>query len=172
MSLDPRRVWLADNEDAPSGENGAPAPLVVTHATARGPSGESRCWWRATTSGGRTDEPICAVAVAVAAAALGAGEFMVNCIDCDGKGTGYDIDLLKLVKQSVEVPVIASSGAGQQSHFSDVWGRRRGPRRGHLPPARGGHRRGQGGRAGRAATRGGTELSTLVVCTVEASPCA
>ncbi|CAH0375253.1 unnamed protein product [Pelagomonas calceolata] len=121
VSLDPRRVWLSDNEDAPSGENGAPAPLVVTHATARGPSGESRCWWRATTSGGRTDEPICAVAVAVAAAALGAGEFMVNCIDCDGKGTGYDIDLLKLVKQSVEVPVIASSGAGQPSHFSDVF---------------------------------------------------
>ena len=121
VSLDPRRVWLADNEEAPAGENGAPAPLVVTHATARGPSGESRCWWRATTSGGRKDEPICAVAVAVAAAALGAGEFMVNCIDCDGKGTGYDIDLLKLVKRSVEVPVIASSGAGKPSHFSDVF---------------------------------------------------
>jgi len=120
VSLDPRRVWLATGEAAPEGVNGAPKPLTVTNGTARGPNDETRCWYRATTSGGRTDEPICAVAVAVAATALGAGEFMVNCIDCDGKCSGFDIELLKLVKASVAVPVIASSGAGKPAHFSDV----------------------------------------------------
>ncbi|KAH8061279.1 hypothetical protein JL721_8942 [Aureococcus anophagefferens] len=49
------------------------------------------------------------------------GEFMVNCIDCDGKGDGYDLELLKIVKRSVAVPVIASSGAGEPAHFAEAF---------------------------------------------------
>ncbi len=52
---------------------------------------------------------------------MGAGEFMVNCIDCDGKGDGYDLELLKIVKRSVAVPVIASSGAGEPAHFAEAF---------------------------------------------------
>ncbi|KAL2938443.1 Imidazole glycerol phosphate synthase hisHF chloroplastic [Bienertia sinuspersici] len=52
---------------------------------------------------------------------LGAGEILVNCIDCDGQGKGFDIDLLKLISDAVDIPVIASSGAGSVEHFSEVF---------------------------------------------------
>mmetsp|Transcript_8340 Transcript_8340/g.26077 ORF Transcript_8340/g.26077 Transcript_8340/m.26077 type:complete len:552 (-) Transcript_8340:26-1681(-) len=121
VSLDPRRVWLAADGAPPELGGGTPLPKVAVHATARGPAGETRCWYRATTAGGRKDAPICAVAVCAAAAALGAGEFMVNCIDADGKCAGYDLGLLQLVKAAVDVPVIASSGAGKPEHFAEAF---------------------------------------------------
>lgn len=46
---------------------------------------------------------------------------MLNCIDMDGQGQGYDIPLIKAVEAVVGVPVIASSGAGRASHFVDVF---------------------------------------------------
>lgn len=50
--------------------------------------------------------------------ALGAGEIMLNCINMDGQCRGYDIPLVNAVQNSVSIPVIASSGAGQPEHFS------------------------------------------------------
>ncbi|RID65780.1 hypothetical protein BRARA_D00955 [Brassica rapa] len=52
---------------------------------------------------------------------LGAGEILLNCIDCDGQGKGFDTDLVKLISDSVGIPVIASSGAGTPEHFSEVF---------------------------------------------------
>ena len=46
---------------------------------------------------------------------------MLNCIDSDGQGKGYDIALITAVSKAVTIPVIASSGAGQVSHFSEVF---------------------------------------------------
>ena len=47
---------------------------------------------------------------------LGAGEIMVNSVDCDGSGAGYDVDILNAVCNEIKVPVIAAGGAG---HFDD-----------------------------------------------------
>lgn len=46
---------------------------------------------------------------------------MLNCIDMDGQGKGYDIALINAVQSAVSIPVIASSGAGHVSHFSAVF---------------------------------------------------
>lgn len=52
--------------------------------------------------------------------ALGAGEICLNSIDADGTKDGYDLELTKLVSQSVHIPVIASGGAGHPSHMVDA----------------------------------------------------
>ncbi len=52
---------------------------------------------------------------------LGAGEVVVNSIDTDGVKGGFDIELLKLVCEAVNVPVIASGGAGSVGHFVDLF---------------------------------------------------
>ena len=52
---------------------------------------------------------------------LGAGEILLNCIDRDGTNSGFDIELIKHVKEAVTIPVIASSGAGCVEHFSEVF---------------------------------------------------
>jgi cyclase len=52
---------------------------------------------------------------------MGAGEVVVNSIDTDGVKNGFDIELLRLVCQSVNVPVIASGGAGSVKDFIDLF---------------------------------------------------
>lgn len=49
----------------------------------------------------------------------GAGEIFLTSIDCDGTGTGYDIDLLRRVVDAVSIPVIASGGVGEFQHLTD-----------------------------------------------------
>ena len=83
---------------------------------------------------------------------LGAGEILLNSIDRDGTGLGFDLELIRAVKAAVSIPVIASSGAGTPEHFAEVFEPpgRGGAGRRHLPPARGPDRRGQGAPAFRA----------------------
>ena len=45
---------------------------------------------------------------------------MLNCIDMDGQGNGYDVALIRAVQSAVTIPVIASSGAGNAHHFYEV----------------------------------------------------
>jgi imidazole glycerol-phosphate synthase subunit HisF len=71
-----------------------------------------------TTHGGRTGTGIDAVAWAVTAAHLGAGEILLNSMDADGTKDGYDLELIRLVRAAVHVPVIASGGAGAVEHFA------------------------------------------------------
>jgi imidazole glycerol-phosphate synthase subunit HisF len=71
-----------------------------------------------TTHGGRTGTGIDAVAWAVTAADLGAGEILLNSMDADGTKDGYDLELIRLVRAAVHVPVIASGGAGAVEHFA------------------------------------------------------
>ena len=52
---------------------------------------------------------------------LGAGEILLNCIDKDGTNSGFDIELIKHVREAVSIPVIASSGAGCVEHSSEVF---------------------------------------------------
>jgi hypothetical protein len=51
---------------------------------------------------------------------MGAGEILLNAIDNDGKGQGFDLNLVQSVSQAVTIPVIASSGAGSPQHFTEV----------------------------------------------------
>ncbi|MEO6884814.1 MAG: imidazole glycerol phosphate synthase subunit HisF [Jatrophihabitantaceae bacterium] len=71
-----------------------------------------------TTHGGRTGTGIDAVAWAAEAADRGAGEILLNSMDADGTKDGYDLELIRLVRAVVRVPVIASGGAGKLADFA------------------------------------------------------
>lgn len=71
-----------------------------------------------TTHGGRRGTGIDAIAWAVEAAELGAGEILLNSMDADGTTDGYDLELIELVRREVHVPIIASGGAGAVEHFA------------------------------------------------------
>jgi cyclase len=70
--------------------------------------------------GGRTATGRDALAWAIEAERLGAGEICLNSIDADGTQDGYEIDLTKLISSHVGIPVIASGGAGRPEHILDV----------------------------------------------------
>ena len=71
--------------------------------------------------GGREGRNIDAKQLAQVCEKLGAGEILLNCIDRDGTNSGFDIELVKHISESVSIPVIASSGAGKVEHFSEVF---------------------------------------------------
>jgi imidazole glycerol-phosphate synthase subunit HisF len=71
-----------------------------------------------TTHGGRHGTGIDAVDWASRAADLGAGEILLNSMDADGTKDGYDLELIRLVRRAVSVPVIASGGAGKLADFA------------------------------------------------------
>jgi imidazole glycerol-phosphate synthase subunit HisF len=75
-----------------------------------------------TTHGGRRGTGIDAVGWAARAAALGAGEILLNSVDADGTRRGFDLELITAVRRAVPVPVIASGGAGSAEHFSQAVG--------------------------------------------------
>ena len=77
--------------------------------------------WTVYLNGGRIDTGSDAVAWAIKAANLGAGEILVTSMDCDGQKTGYDLDLTRAISQRVSVPVIASGGAGTMEDFYDAF---------------------------------------------------
>lgn len=116
ISIDPKRVYVANKNDAD------PKHVVVELDDKNaGPNGEKFCWYQCTVKGGRENRDICAVSVAKACQELGAGEIMLNCIDMDGQGNGYDLPLVNAVCGAVTIPVIASSGAGKEAHFVEVF---------------------------------------------------
>lgn len=71
--------------------------------------------------GGRENTGMEAISWIKKCVALGAGEVVVNSIDTDGVKGGFDIELLKLVVEAVNVPVIASGGAGCSKHFTELF---------------------------------------------------
>jgi len=112
ISVDPRRVYVN-------------SPADTEHATIRtaipGPAGEQYCWYQCTVLGGREGRDVDAVQLASICEKLGAGEILLNCIDRDGTNSGFDLELINMVKGAVRIPVIASSGAGCVEHFSEVF---------------------------------------------------
>ena len=77
--------------------------------------------WNIYKHGGRIDTGIDAVEWAMKADKLGAGEILLTSMDCDGTKAGYDIELTKIISESVSIPVIASGGAGTKEHFYDAF---------------------------------------------------
>jgi len=112
VSIDPRRVYV---------ESPASCPQKTVKTAKPGPNGEEYVWWQCTIMGGREGRPLGAVELAEAVEALGAGEILLNCIDNDGAGQGFDLELVEAVSTAVTIPVIASSGAGKPEHFTEVF---------------------------------------------------
>ena len=71
-------------------------------------------------NGGRVDTGIDAVEWAKKACSLGAGEILLTSMDCDGTKAGYDNNITRIISDAVNVPVIASGGAGTKEHFYDA----------------------------------------------------
>ncbi len=75
--------------------------------------------WEVYIHGGRTPTGLDAIEWAKKAESLGAGEILLTSMDRDGTKSGYDIELTKAVSEAVNIPVIASGGAGSMEHFYD-----------------------------------------------------
>lgn len=76
--------------------------------------------WAVYVEGGRKPTDLEAVAWARRGVELGAGEILLTSMDADGTMNGFDLELTRAVADSVQVPVIASGGAGQLDHFATV----------------------------------------------------
>jgi cyclase len=76
--------------------------------------------WEVYTHGGRSPTGIDALEWAVRGVALGAGELLLTSMDADGTLAGYDVELTRAVAERVNVPIIASGGAGKLEHFAEV----------------------------------------------------
>ena len=76
--------------------------------------------WNVYKHGGRLDTGLDAVEWAVKACELGAGELLVTSMDCDGTKDGYDNELTRAISDRVDIPVIASGGAGTMEHFYEA----------------------------------------------------
>ena len=77
--------------------------------------------WTVYTAGGRHDEGIDAVEWCARGEELGAGELLLTSMDADGTKNGFDLDLLDSVAGAVNIPVIASGGAGRKEHFAEAF---------------------------------------------------
>jgi imidazole glycerol-phosphate synthase subunit HisF len=89
--------------------------MVLAIDARRRPGGRG---WEVVVDGGRTPTGLDALAWAEEGARRGAGELLVTSMDADGQRTGYDLDLVRAVTAAVDVPVIASGGAGRVEHFA------------------------------------------------------
>ena len=95
---------------------------LLTHPEApRPPTGLSPTWFRVFTHGGRQATELDAIEWARRCAELGAGELLITSIDQDGRRAGYDLELTARVVEAVNIPVIASGGAGTAEHVRDAF---------------------------------------------------
>ena len=77
--------------------------------------------WNIFKNGGRVDMKMDAVEWAMRAEKLGAGEILLTSMDCDGTKAGYDLELTRIISENVNIPVIASGGAGTKEHFYEAF---------------------------------------------------
>ena len=115
VSIDPKRVYVNPaTYDGPYRDE-----LIYGHDNSDQRDGA--WWYQCTVSGGRKTCPVSAVELAKGAQKLGAGEILLNSIDRDGTGLGFDHELIRMVRNAVSIPVVASSGAGVKEHFVSVF---------------------------------------------------
>ncbi|TFK77160.1 imidazole glycerol phosphate synthase HisHF [Pluteus cervinus] len=117
VSVDPRRVYVD-----PKSYDGPYHDEIISGDTSGLENDKGKAWWyQCTVSGGREARQLSVVQLVQGVETLGAGEILLNSIDRDGTGLGFDIALVSLVKRSVKIPVVASSGAGASQHFVDLF---------------------------------------------------
>ncbi|GEQ70716.1 hypothetical protein JCM33374_g4395 [Metschnikowia sp. JCM 33374] len=115
ISVDPKRVYVE------SPESTSMAVIEIKDEKKYGPNGEKYCYYQVSSQGGRKFHELGALELCQACEDLGAGEILLNSIDYDGSNNGYNLELLRQIKQNVSIPVIASSGAGKPEHFQEVF---------------------------------------------------
>ncbi|MDD5691920.1 MAG: imidazole glycerol phosphate synthase subunit HisF [Candidatus Omnitrophica bacterium] len=115
VSLNTQAVKLPELISASAKRFGSQCIVVAIDAKRKGDS------WEVFINGGRTPTGIDALAWAEKAARLGAGEILLTSMDHDGTKDGYDLELTKRVAQKVNIPVIASGGAGKLDDFYNVF---------------------------------------------------
>ena len=118
VSIDPKRAYATSLDAIPSNHRNHAVTLAKDDA---GPNGELYCWYQCTVKGGRETRDVDVVQLAQGVESLGCGELLINSIDRDGTGRGFDLQLINLVKRNVSIPVVASSGAGRVEHFGEVF---------------------------------------------------
>lgn len=95
--------------------------IVLAIDTKRVKDDISSMKWEVYIHGGRTPTGLDAIQWAKEAELRGAGEILLTSMDCDGTKSGFDIELNKAISESVNIPIIASGGAGKLEHFYDVF---------------------------------------------------
>lgn len=90
--------------------------VVLSIDVKKGPDGS----WDVYVKGGRENTGLKAIEWAKRGVALGAGEIVLNSIDTDGVKDGYALEITRAISEAVNVPVIASGGAGTKEHFLEV----------------------------------------------------
>ncbi|POH57475.1 imidazole glycerol phosphate synthase subunit HisF [Arthrobacter glacialis] len=91
--------------------------LVLSVDARRTQGGITPSGYEVTTHGGREGTRMDAIEWAKEAADRGVGEILLNSIDADGTKEGFDLELIRLVRAAVHIPIIASGGAGKPEHF-------------------------------------------------------
>lgn len=119
VSFNSAAVRSPDVLQEAAAEFGSQCIVLAIDARARG----NGSGWEVVIDGGRTHTGLDAVEWAVRGTELGAGEILLTSMDCDGTKAGFDLRLTKAVHDAVEVPVIASGGAGTIEHFADAFER-------------------------------------------------
>lgn len=105
--IERRAIEIAARAMAPAGGEAEPPPTSM--------------WFRVFTHGGQTATDLDAITWAKRCAELGAGEVLITSIDQDGRRSGYDLELTARIVENVDVPVIASGGAGEADHFREAF---------------------------------------------------
>ncbi|MDR1775711.1 MAG: imidazole glycerol phosphate synthase subunit HisF [Actinomycetes bacterium] len=93
---------------------------IVTAIDARRIKGSNPARWEVVINGGRVTTDLDAVQWARRVVSLGSGEILLTSMDTDGVKDGFDIDLTRAITRAVNVPVIASGGAGCPEHFAEA----------------------------------------------------
>ncbi|MHA1150657.1 MAG: imidazole glycerol phosphate synthase subunit HisF [Promethearchaeota archaeon] len=106
-AIDAKRVYVKTPEEAKD--------KVVIKAK------NKYCWWEVYIHGGRTPTGKDAVLWGQKATKLGSGEILLTSMDCDGTKNGYDLELTRTFSEQLDVPIIASGGAGKPAHIIEVF---------------------------------------------------
>ncbi len=95
--------------------------IVVAIDVKKAKGNTANAKWEVYIHGGRTPTGLDAVAWAKDVETKGAGEILLTSMDCDGTKDGFDIELNRTISEAVNIPIIASGGAGKLEHFFDVF---------------------------------------------------
>lgn len=93
--------------------------IVLSIDCARRRHDDGAVWWEVVTRGGREPMGLDLISWAEKSQSLGAGELLLNCMDTDGVRKGYDNEMNLAVSSRVDIPIIASGGAGDLQHLVD-----------------------------------------------------
>jgi cyclase len=106
-AIDAKRIYVNTPEDAKQN-------VVI-------PIDDKYCWWEVYIHGGRTPTGKDAILWGEETTSLGSGEILLTSMDCDGTKSGYDLELTNVFSKRLDVPIIASGGAGNPQHIIDAF---------------------------------------------------